>query len=70
MSGKIYLLRRPIQENTDVCLMCGDYNCDEEGEPVFADPAFCSSACLDEYIQEGRAADLAEAKWREVQERG
>lgn len=39
-------------EYTEECPVCGNMNCDEQGNPLFdEDPSFCSSECLDTYIR-------------------
>jgi len=50
------------QELPEECPVCGDYNADENGEPVYkADPSFCSSHCRDVYMAEQKQKDDVEA---------
>jgi hypothetical protein len=48
------------QETPEVCPMCGEENCTEEGEPVCKEAeAFCSTKCRDEYVLEQKRLDDA-----------
>jgi hypothetical protein len=41
-----------IEEPPENCPMCGKPNTDDDGNPIFDDPGFCSQACLDRYEEE------------------
>ena len=47
-------------ELPEACPMCGAANADEQGEPVYTDPAFCGEACASGYY---KAQAEAEARY-------
>jgi len=39
-------------EMPEECPMCGEPNTDEDGEPLFDDPSFCSKKCYQRFLIE------------------
>lgn len=44
-------------EFAEECPVCGYPNANEDGEPVFEDPSFCSARCRDQYAAHQRFMD-------------